>query len=199
MVEYQAYRDEVARKLDLTDLAEPLYFRLHVAVPEERDLLDLYDVENYLTHLVLRLGPNRIVLARATKAFGSESWAELRCAEEDATLGTGRRMTPFVAGSTTGYKAALRQHLLDCGVSELPPGAVGMRFGIRYSPRRTWANLWKATGDAFEPVLGRTARAGANLFDPQDDRIVDLSFHATRDGGSGFGFAIVGDWWSEAP
>ena len=199
MLEFAAYQDAVKRSLPLPEGTDPMYLRLHVAVADSSQLLVNFDVENYLTHLVLLMG-SRISYAWVTKAVGSGSWLELGVAAPSGTRALDQMCLPYDSPSLTGFKRGFHDHLAR-SASQLPPGAVGMTVCLKVGPTRNWPNLWKPVGDAMEPLLGRTNRRGANPFDPQDDRIVDLSFHLTRSDVHDHGFTVGLAWWSyaEAP
>jgi hypothetical protein len=89
------------------------------------------------------------------------------------------------------WKRDLEMSLASFSTEILPPGRVAVEIVWTASPTRNWVSLWKPTGDALSPVLGRV-RPNAE-FNPQDDRITVLGLHVHRD--SNIGHDVRVDLW----
>ena len=197
MIRLTAYLDDLALALDAQTLVGSDWgLDLVVDVGIEGRLLHQYDLENYLTPLVSRLGANHFRFARATKRVGDGSRIVLgkTIAFESQALHDWEFFT-CAAGAgaqSKAWKEGVRQALIRSGAETLPPGPVHVHMAWQGSAARNWVGLWKATGDAMGPLLG--ARDPARPYHLDDDRIIDLSLHwnARADAGHEVDVAL---WW----
>jgi hypothetical protein len=91
--------------------------------------------------------------------------------------------------AVVAYKRQIHQQLTN--LAALPEGPVSLQSGFSVGPRRNWLNLWGATIDALDPLLGRT-----NLereWHPRDGRIVELGLHCRLEPSLGSQVAIAID------
>jgi hypothetical protein len=198
-IRLRAYLKQVADALGTLPESSNLFLHLDVDVQQPERLLRHYDLENYLTPLVHRLGSHRFVLVSATKRVGGGSELRVGIAAPAALEQTGwAHFVCRVSGSvgTLAWKTAVRQALIASNQMLLPPGPVSVRLAWRCAQRRNWVQLWKPTGDAMGPVLGEPD--ARNPFNPADDRIVSIELHRSVDDTVGNGVDI-GMWWRSAP
>lgn len=78
-----------------------------------------------------------------------------------------------MSSRSTAYKEQIHEQVAD--VDALPEGPVSLQLSFSVGPRRNWLNLWKATIDALDPLLGRTNPD--HQWHPRDGRIVELGLH----------------------
>ena len=183
-----------------------LYLHVSVDVEKPERLSHHYDVENYLTPLIGRLGGQRFVFVSGEKHVGGGSSltiGEARPALDPAALRTWEHFSCRILNdlTTTAGKDSLRQSLIDAGVAELPPEytEIEVQIAWRCAPTSKWDNFWKPTGDAMGPVLGPWATrdtGNKRRFTPHDDRIVALQFHREIAETMG-GDVEVGIWWRQ--
>lgn len=150
------------------------------------------DLDNYLYPVAQRLGPQHLAAVFGRKVHGP-SWLAAGAALTDAAA-TPALFTTRMTGSyeRTEWKAALRQRLLQAGVTQAPPGPVAMQIAITTGPSRAWPNLWKPLLDAFGPVLGEDP---ALPFHPHDDRITELGLHHDLQPDLGYD-VLIQAWWN---
>ena len=207
-IRLRAYLDQIQAKLEAF-LAhagdQPLFLRLDVARDLKTgargtaldQLLHQYDLENYLTPIVYRLGARRFKLVSATKRVAKISRLSVGFAREIPDLPDRDSWEHFVypaAGNVLpkDWKHGLRAGLAAKYPDRLPPGPAEVHLAWRCSARRNWVWLWKPTGDAMGPILGEPNPR--RPFDPNDDRIVSLGLHLTEDNALGYGLRL-GLWW----
>ena len=194
----QAYLDKLEAALTpLPRAGGHLFLHMEIDVQQSARLLHHYDLENYLTPVVFRLGGqhftfvsaekrvgggSRLIVGRAERLSGADGLQDWKHVSIRAGSGAG----------TTAWKAKLRETLARSGSKPLGPGRVDVQLAWRCSPGRNWVNLWKPTGDAMGPVLGEPF--ADRPFYPNDDRIVRLGLHLNLD--QQMGHAVdVGMWW----
>ena len=197
-IRVQSYLDELEAKL--TPLPMPvgdLFLHMDIDVQLDARLTHHYDLENYLTPVVYRLGAHRFTFVSAEKRVGGGSRLLIGRVEPlDAADGLKEwEHVSCRAGSgteKTAWKANIRHALAAACSGLLPPGPVEVHLAWRCSPARNWVSLWKPTGNAMGPVLGEPY---ANKpFYPNDDRIVRLGLHLNLD--KHIGHEVdVGMWW----
>lgn len=140
----RGYLDEVEAALAPALAADgPHYIHLQAAVPEGRDVLHHYDLENYLTPVAHRLRNCRVVLAPAEKGLGVNGRISAGLAEPDAgeALASWQKFRTRCVGSpqNAGWKERLRADLAGTGASVVPPGPVEMHMAWRCdAARRNW-------------------------------------------------------------
>ena len=181
---------------------ERLFLHMDLDVLLTERLLHHYDLENYLTPVVDKLGATHFVFASARKYVGGGSRlivGEAAPGEQGADL-PGWSHFACSAGSGSSkpaWKASLREVLAATRPQLLPSGPVDVRLAWRCSPppKRNWVWLWKPTGDAMGPVLGEPG--AKHPFNPSDDRIVSLGLHLNADESMGHD-VDVGMWWRPA-
>lgn len=177
----RAYLDQVQDELEMGTLPdEGLYLDLLVDVEHPERLQQHYDLENYLTPIVVRLGWRRFVRVSARKQVGGGSCLAIGRAQDL----DGGKSWRIVLNAGRGpdrrqWKAALRDQLRAIHPVPLEAGPLAVEIGWRCSGSRAWVNLWKPTGDAMGPILGEPD--AGNPFNPADDRIVDLTLHREVD------------------
>src|SRR5271165_184866 len=86
------------------------------------------------------------------------------------------------SASTTAYKRQISSQL-ENNVVELDESPVALQLAFTVGLRRNWTNLWKATIDSLDLILGRTD--AARLWHPPDGRITELGLHCQVDGDLG--------------
>jgi|GEM_PF-510661 len=195
-VRLRVYLEAVARDLGpLPETASPLFLHLDVDVGKPERLLRHYDLENYLTPLIARLGPQRFSLVSATKRVGGGSELFLGWAVPLASSPNGwQHFSHNTTGSasTPQWKADLRAALKESGAGQAPPGPMAVQLAWRCPARRNWVSFWKPTGDAMGPVLGEPD--SRHPFNPADDRIVAIHMHRCIAESAG-NDVRVGMWW----
>jgi hypothetical protein len=173
MIRLTAYLDEIAGALDAPSLAGSDWgLDLVVDVGVEARLLRDYDLENYLTPLVNRMGAGHFRFARARKRVGGGSRLVLgKTISDEGQLLRDWRFFTVAAGSGAqgkAWKEGIRLALFRSGPEILPSGPVQVHMAWQGSATRNWVGLWKPTGDAMGPVLG--APDPTRPFHVNDDR-----------------------------
>jgi len=159
----------------------PWALRLDVGLPEERSLLDMGDLDNYLYPLAKRLADpllreNGLVSAWCTKQHSAQSLVRI----EPAIPGSAPATDLLVAKTSPpadDYKRQVRSKVAHA--AELPAGPIRLELSFIVGPSRNWLNLWKPTIDALDPLLGRT-RPDRD-WHPRDGRITELGLHLRVD------------------
>jgi hypothetical protein len=88
---------------------------------------------------------------------------------------------------TKAFKEQIRSQL--DGIAEIPAEPVWLEISYTVGPRRYWPNLWKATIDSLDPILGHT-RPDRGLH-PRDARITALGLHQAVDPAFGHSVRIT--------
>lgn len=154
----------------------PLALRLDVGLPSEVDLLKHHDLDNYAFPLAARLGAHRFASIWTTKRYAEASLIRVDTARPaQMSAGDIVRIKTQCSAETSAWKEEVRAQLT--GVQELTEGPVELQATYRVGSSRNWANLWKPTIDALEPLLGSTGRR----WNPRDGRIVRLGLHREVD------------------
>lgn len=201
-IRLQAYLESVVSAIgELPARPTQLFLHMDIDVVVPARLLRHYDLENYLTPVVHRLGQDRFVFVSARKRVGGGSWVMVGMAEPKATPLNPDRWGYFSFQAGRGaqekrWTAGIRAALAASGPLPLPPGPAEVNLAWRCSPARNWVSLWKPTGDAMGPVLGEPNTP--NPFNPNDDRIVDLKLHLSPDPGMGHDVEVA-MWWRSTP
>jgi hypothetical protein len=164
----------------------PVALRLDVGLPTSVSLLDEHDLDNYLFPLTTALDrrERRIVSVWGHKFHGDDSHISI----QPAQVATGaqdwaivQEVVTTASSQTRAFKEQINQQLT--GLDELPDGGITLEISYVVGPGRYWPNLWKATIDALDTVLGRT-HPDRN-WHPRDGRIDTLGLHCTVDPGIG--------------
>jgi len=167
---------------DLDRFGDGLGLEYLIDVQKPERLLKHYDLENYLTPLVNSLGSSRFRYVRASKHVGGGSTLRIFSTSPSASSPTADwqhyRCKLNGSAQSKQWKRELEMSIASAGAEILPPGQVAVEIVWTASPDRNWVSLWKPTGDALSPVLGRV-RPNVE-FNPQDDRITSLGFHVHR-------------------
>jgi hypothetical protein len=191
----QAYLDEVQAKLaPVLATGRDWGLTLVIDVESPARLLHHYDLENYVTPLIDRLGPDRFVYVAATKQVGGGSYLAIGPAQPGAPPPAWTGWSGRVAQHLTGKpgKTAIRAALQATVPQPLPSGPVAVQLAFRAAAARNWVTFWKPVGDAMGPVLGEPYPA--RPFYPNDDRITHLVLHRLRE--HTLDSAVdVGLWW----
>jgi hypothetical protein len=174
-----------------------LFLHMDIDVGVATRLQRHYDLENYLTPVVHRLGYQRFVFVSAKKRAGGGSRVTVGMAEPSSELPNRDPWGHFSCHGGRGaqekrWKVGIRAALAASSPTPLPPGPVEVHLAWRCSPARNWVWLWKPTGDAMGPVLGEPDVH--NPFNPNDDRIVDLGLHLNSDPRIGHDVDVA-MWW----
>ena len=186
-IRLQAYRQPIMDELlPLLPKNELLFLHLDVDVQRPERLLKHYDLENYLTPLfgARGLDASRFVLVTARKYVSGGSKLEIGIAQPaENNLRTygwdGFSYTAHGSLQSKQWKENLRNALAATKPLPITSPAVEVQIVWACSSQRNWVSLWKPTGDCMGPILGE--ENPLRPFAPNDDRIVDLSFHRTFD------------------
>jgi hypothetical protein len=163
----------------LEQVPDPLVLGFDVGLQESTRRLESNDLDNYLFPLAKRLSE------RSGREFASV-WGSKRHASASSICVAQVRPTTSrppaecsftVRTNTSAQSTAYKQQIHDqfVGAVELGEGAVSMQLSFSVGPRRNWLNLWKATIDALDPILGQTIPQ--HPWHPRDGRIVELGLH----------------------
>ena len=150
-----------------------------------------HDLDNYLSPVAQRLGPERVAAIFGRKIHGPSSLAVGPA--QPATAGATPQFSTRMAGSyeRRKWKQELHDRLAE-RTATIGPGPVGLTIALTTGPGRGWAGLWKPLIDAFGPVLGEDP---SPPFHPHHDRIVSLGLHHTMDTGIAHD-VIIHAWWT---
>lgn len=177
----------------LRALRSPWTLRLDVGLPEGKDLLDVADLDNYLYPLARYLTrpaglvAGVLVSAWCTKKHADQSLIRAEPARPVAgPTGGVYSVRTTAAASTTAYKRQIRNAV--SGATEMQAGGVRLEISFLVG-NRNWLNLWKATIDALDPLLGRTRES--RDWHPRDGRITELGLHLANDSMLGYDVGIM--------
>jgi hypothetical protein len=150
-----------------------------------------HDLDNYLSPVAQRLGPERVAAIFGRKIHGPSSLAVA-----PALPGTAAATPQFSARMAVPYdgkewKRDLHARLAVRAATP-DPGPAGLTIALTTGPGRNWASLWKPLIDAFGPVLGEDPAQPSH---PHDGRIVSLALHHTIDTGIAHD-VIIDAWWT---
>jgi hypothetical protein len=193
----RAYLDEVADQLKAKDWDphEPLAIELVVGLPEPLPLdRGGRDLDNYLYPLARHLGAHRIaaVFGRKVRQHGSTIAVDNAVPADDPDTPALLTVRTRVSAESAAWKQAIHQACRNAVTAPLPPGPVALQLVFGVSSGRNWATLWKPAIDALGPVLG--IPDPARPYQPNDDRIVDLSLHRHIDDSIGHDVIIEARW-----
>ena len=188
---FLAHVDAIAGPV-LTTVRAPVAAELIVGFSDDVSLSDGgRDLDNYLSPVAQRLGPQRVAAIFGCKIHGPSSLA-LGPAQPD-TAGETPQFSTRMAGSYERREWKQKLHdRLAAQAATLDPGPVGLTIALTTAPGRNWANLWKPLIDSFGPVLGEDP---TRPFHPDDDRIVSLALHHTVDTATAHD-VIIDAWWT---
>jgi hypothetical protein len=150
---------------------------LLLGLPDQRDLLDAADLDNYAYPLAALLRDEHLVSVWCSKRHSEESLVGIAQAQEAAEPATTHRVRTTASSDTRAYKEQVRSGVV--GAEEVAEGPVALQISFTVGPRRNWLNLWKPTIDALDPLLGRT-RPDRD-WHPRDGRVTELGLHMTTD------------------
>ncbi len=161
---------------------DPLALRLDVGLPATVPLTALNDLDNYAYPLVPKLTSltgRQFACVWVTKHHEGTSSVSVSTAVPASDPGGtySFEVTTEASASTTAYKKQIRDQVTNA--SPLAGNEVALQLAFVVGPRRSWANLWKATIDSLGPILGRDT--GAGEWNALDGRITDLGLHCTVD------------------
>ncbi|MGI8607995.1 MAG: hypothetical protein ACR2MY_02020 [Candidatus Dormibacteria bacterium] len=193
-IRLQAYLSDLEEGLaELPADLDRLFLHMEIDVEKPERLQRHYDLENYLTPVVHRLGARRFRMASAVKRVGGGSRLIVGLAEPgpEPTGWKAFADRPSGSPSSTPWKHDLCDKLAAANPVELPPGPVEAHLAWQTARRLSWVNLWKPT-DAMGPVLG--AVDPSKPYNLNDDRITHLVLHLDSDPADG-SHVRVGMWW----
>lgn len=157
---------------------EPLVLGLDVGLRECISLTDSHDLDNYLFPLAMRLA--KLSGRSFVSVWGSKRHAETSSIyvgqatpTTDRPPGESFTVRTTASAESIAYKQQIQDQLTEA--RELDEGPASMQLSFSVGPRRNWMNLWKATIDALDPILGRTIPQ--HPWHPRDGRIVELGLH----------------------
>lgn len=199
-VRLNAYLDDIEQAIGLSvqNSGDPLFLHMDIDVVSDERLSRHYDLENYLTPVVAKLGHEKFCHVSARKYVGGGSKIVVGQAKRQNGLIEQRDWSYFAchAGAGTSgraWKAAIREKLRGSSPNVVPSEAfVEVQIAWRCASRRNWVWLWKPTGDAMGPVLGEPDPD--DPFNPNDDRIVVLGLHLDSNDSMGHGVDVA-LWW----
>lgn len=170
------YLDDTAELMATAPAVEgPWALWLDVGLPEDRDLIDMADLDNYAYPLAWQLRTQHLVSVWCSKRHSATSRVLAAPAVEAAPPPATFATRTTVSSQTTAYKEQVRAAVADA--SEILAGPVRLQIAFVVGPRRNWLNLWKPTIDSLDPLLGSTH--ADRDWHPQDGRVVDLGLHVT--------------------
>lgn len=168
----------------LARVEDPLALHLSVGLPATTALLDQHDLDNYLFPLAgcfAKSGRN-IISVSASKSIAEVSYLTLDTATaRDAEDDWAAVVALSASSQTAAFKEQVRAGTAD--LDRLADGPVSVELSFIVGPSRNWMNLWKPTIDSLGSLLGHTP--GAEQWNPNDGRIVELALHCAVDPGAG--------------
>ena len=176
----------------------PLAIRLDVALPEQIDLLDERDLDNFVQPICQVYPQDRLVSVWASKRHGAQSRLTIGAAllESLPTSGRDEWDSAFAQPDGSYIRSEWRAQIAEQvgrQAAPAPEGPLELHVSFQVDPaRRSWTSLWKPAIDALVPILGRETRR--NKLEPRDGRITTLGLHRTDACGSGYAVRL-GYWW----
>jgi hypothetical protein len=166
----------------------PLSLRLDVGLPADVDPLVHHDLDNYLFPLVKRLGSRRFASVWATKAAGKASSIRVDDPRERPAVvsAPALHVSTTQSAETVAFKQEIRAQLAR--MPEVASGPVELQLSFSVGPSRNWANLWKATIDSLDPILGSV---DGRPWNPRDGRVTRLGLHQEVDAARGHAVEIA--------
>jgi len=176
-----------------------LSLELAVSLPGTAHLLQgRYDLDNFLSPIVRRLGSRMFASAHASKRRGAASTVRIGPAvvaePPDPAVWSFATAETTVSTATAAWKRQIAAQSAP-GVGLAPDGPLELQIALAVSERRNWAWLWKPAIDALGAIVG--AENPARPFQTRDDRIVRLALHRTVDDTLG-DRVRTGVWWRSA-
>jgi hypothetical protein len=153
--------------------------RLDVYVPENIDLLDQRDLDNYLFPLAFRLHRQKHSVKSwwATKSHQHPSLIRVGPADAAPVPDAVINAATTASSESEKYKEQVRDAVSVA--PPLPEGPVALEIAFTVGTTRNWLNLWKPTIDALGPLLGTTDPT--RHWHPRDGRITQLGLHRQVD------------------
>jgi len=179
-VRLRAYLDDTEELLAASKIDGSWVLRLDVGLPQDLDLLDKRDLDNFAYPLATRLKKNPgLVSVWCTKQHDAQSFVRIDAPRELPPPSTGMLVVSTPSAKMPEYKERIYAAVAD--LAELPAGRpVRLELAFVIGPiGRNWLELWKPTIDSLSPLLGRSPLSGQ--WDPCDGRIVELAMHLTVD------------------
>ena len=176
----------------------PLAIRLDVALPEQIDLLDERDLDNFVQPICQVYPQDRLVSVWASKRHGAQSQLTIGAALLESLPASSRDEWDSAVAQPAGsyIRSEWRAQIAEQVGRQAAPAAEGpleLHVSFQVDPaRRSWASLWKPAIDALVPILGQETRR--QRMEPRDGRITTLGLHRTDAPGSVFGVRL-GYWW----
>ena len=156
---------------------DPWALCLDVGLPGNRALTAAADLDNYALPLAAALPNKQLVAVWCSKRHAASSHLVIAPAHLTDPPSGAVQIRTTASATTPAYKHQVRNAVAD--MAELTDGPVRLQIAFAVGPTRNWMNLWKATIDALDPLLGRTDPD--RDWHPRDGRIVDLGLHRTTD------------------
>jgi len=188
-IRLQEFLDDTEQLVAGSRIDGPWTLRLDVGLPNDKNLLQQSDLDNYAYPLAARLKDERLVSVWCTKQHSAESYVRIEAARQSAPpLVDLIVATPTASYAKPGglYKQQVRAAV--AGVPELPDGAVRLELAFVVGFTMNFLNLWKPTIDALGPLLG--SDNSGREWGPDDGRITELGMHVAIDSTSHYGVKI---------
>lgn len=206
-IRLQTYLQELKSALGPLPIGRnDLFLHMDVDLRDPKRLKRGYDLENYLKPVVGYLGPQRFVMASATKRAETHYGTRANDLEPVATVSIGiaesagenatmcgwehTSCRPGSGNQKPAWKERIWQSLRAASLRPMSPGDVDVHLawhcssGQNWYQPRNWSTLWKPTGDAMGPILGPVHAqdpSNRSRFNPDDHRIVSLGLHLNVD------------------
>lgn len=180
-VRLREYLDDTKQLLEHRRVEGPWALALDVGLPAARDLTNMADLDNYAFPLAVHMGSAELVSVWCTKRHAESSTVRISQARETEPPEGVVTVRTTASSQTKAYKEQVRAAVAH--TPEIPGAAVSVQIAFIVGPGRNWLNLWKATIDGLDPLLGRTREA--RDWHPKDGRITELGLHVTQDAALG--------------
>lgn len=160
-------------------------------MPESVDLTSQHDLDNYAYPLASRLAKvsgRTFTSVWCSKQHGRTSRLGIATAIQvpERELAQQRWMTVHTsaaAATGTTFKEQVSEQIELQAELLRGEGPVALQLSFTVGTRRNWQNLWKATIDSLDCVLGRTDPN--RTWHPKDGRITELGLHRHVDASLG--------------